>query len=201
MKKALIIVDVQNDFCEGGTLAVSGAHEIIPYINSLMEDDTYSQIILTQDYHPPHHKSFASHHNKKVGESIILNGIPQFMWPDHCVQGTWGAEFHPQLHYPKASHIIQKGTNPEIDSYSAFQDNHQLTKTGLTDFLRSHDIELVEVAGLALDYCVRATCLDAAQEGFITCLHFQGTRAVNIKPENEKNTLYELIQQKVSILA
>jgi nicotinamidase/pyrazinamidase len=164
MKKALIIVDVQNDFCEGGSLAVPGASEIIPYINGLMDSDQYDQIILTQDFHPANHKSFASNNNRNVGETIILNGIPQFMWPDHCVQGTPGVEFHPALNRDKATHIIQKGKNPEIDSYSAFQDNNHFMKTGLTDFLKYHDIELVEIAGLALDYCVRATCLDAVKK-------------------------------------
>lgn len=109
MKKALIIVDVQNDFCEGGSLAVPGASEIIPYINGLMDSDQYDQIVLTQDFHPANHKSFASNNSRNVGETIILNGIPQFMWPDHCVQGTPGAEFHPALNRDKATHIIQKG--------------------------------------------------------------------------------------------
>ncbi|AQX06046.1 bifunctional nicotinamidase/pyrazinamidase [Elizabethkingia meningoseptica] len=201
MKKALIIVDVQNDFCEGGSLAVPGASEIIPYINSLMESDGYDQIVLTQDYHPANHKSFASNNDRNVGETIILNGIPQFMWPVHCVQGTPGADFHPALNKDKATHIIQKGKNSEIDSYSAFQDNNHFMKTGLADFLKYHDIQLVEVAGLALDYCVRATCLDSVKEGFVTCLHFNGTRAVNVKPDSGKNTIYELIENKVSILA
>ena len=201
MKKALIIVDVQNDFCEGGSLAVPGASEIIPYINGLMDSDQYDQIVLTQDFHPANHKSFASNNSRNVGETIKLNGIPQFMWPDHCVQGTPGAEFHPALNRDKATHIIQKGKNPEIDSYSAFQDNNHFMKTGLTDFLKYHDIELVEIAGLALDYCVRATCLDAVKEGFITCLHFNGTRAVNVKPDSGKDTIYELIENKVSVLA
>ncbi|MDE5429677.1 bifunctional nicotinamidase/pyrazinamidase [Elizabethkingia meningoseptica] len=201
MKKALIIVDVQNDFCEGGSLAVPGASEIIPYINSLMESDGYDQIVLTQDYHPANHKSFASNNDRNVGETIILNGIPQFMWPLHCVQGTPGADFHPALNKDKATHIIQKGKNSEIDSYSAFQDNNHFMKTGLADFLKYHDIQLVEVAGLALDYCVRATCLDSVKEGFVTCLHFNGTRAVNVKPDSGKNTIYELIENKVSILA
>jgi nicotinamidase/pyrazinamidase len=97
MKKALIVVDVQNDFCEGGALAVPKANSIIPYVNLLMEDTTYDEIILTQDWHPANHKSFASNNGRKVGEVINLNGLPQFMWPDHCVQGTSGAEFHPDL--------------------------------------------------------------------------------------------------------
>src|SRR5690606_28825703 len=106
MKKALIIVDVQNDFCEGGALAVPNANQIIPYINLLMEDNIYDQIVLTQDWHPANHKSFASNNGKKVGGTIILNEIPQFMWPDHCVQDTFGAEFHKDLNIDKVTHNI-----------------------------------------------------------------------------------------------
>ena len=200
MKKALIIVDVQNDFCEGGALAVPGANGVIPYINLLMEENDYAQIVLTQDWHPADHKSFASTNGKKVGETINLNGIPQFMWPDHCVQGTPGAEFHPDLDRTKVTHIIQKGKNAEFDSYSAFQDNNHFMKTGLDDFLKYHDIQLVEIAGLALDYCVKATCLDAVQNGYITCLHFNGTKAVNVKPDNGRDAVYEMLQHSVTIL-
>ena len=200
MKKALIIVDLQNDFCEGGALAVPGANEIIPYINLLMLENEYAQIVLTQDWHPADHKSFASNNAKKVGDTIILNGIPQHMWPDHCVQGTFGAEFHKDLNRDKVTHIIQKGTNPDFDSYSAFQDNNQVMKTGLDDFLKYHDIQLLEIVGLALDYCVKYTCLDAAKLGYVTCLHFNGTRAVNTKPESGKNAIFEMVQNTVTVL-
>ena len=200
MKKALIIVDVQNDFCEGGALAVPGANEIISYINLLMEENEYDKIVLTQDWHPANHKSFASTNGKKVGDTIILNGIPQFMWPDHCVQGTSGAEFHKDLNREKVDHIIQKGKNIDFDSYSGFQDNNHFTKTGLDHYLKYHDIQLLEVVGLALDYCVKFTCLDAAQLGYVTCLHFNGTRAVNVKPENGKDAIYEMLQNSVTIL-
>lgn len=200
MKKALIIVDVQNDFCEGGALAVPGANQIIPYINLLMEENEYDEIILTQDWHPENHKSFASTNGKKEGETIILNGIPQFMWPDHCIQGTFGAEFHKDLNLEKVTHTIQKGTDVEFDSYSGFQDNNGKVKTGLDDYLKYHDIELVEIVGLALDYCVKYTCLDAAQLGYVTCLHFNGTRAVNARPDNGKDAIYEMVQNTVTVL-
>ena len=200
MKKALIIVDVQNDFCEGGALAVPGANEIIPYINLLMLENEYAQIVLTQDWHPADHKSFASNNAKKVGDTIILNGIPQHMWPDHCVQGTFGAEFHKDLNQEIVTHIIQKGKNPDFDSYSGFQDNNHFTKTGLDDFLKYHDIQLLEIVGLATDYCVKFTCLDAAKLGYVTCLHFNGTRAVNVKPDNGKDAIYEMLQNTVTIL-
>ncbi|MGV8914697.1 MAG: bifunctional nicotinamidase/pyrazinamidase [Kaistella sp.] len=200
MKKALIIVDVQNDFCEGGALAVPGANQIIPYINLLMEENEYDEIILTQDWHPENHKSFASTNGKKEGETIILNGIPQFMWPDHCIQGTFGAEFHKDLNLEKVTHTIQKGTDIEFDSYSGFQDNNGKVKTGLDDYLKYHNIELVEIVGLALDYCVKYTCLDAAQLGYVTCLHFNGTRAVNARPDNGKDAIYEMVQNTVTVL-
>lgn len=200
MKKALIVVDVQNDFCEGGSLAVPNAKEIIPYINLLMEENQYDQIVFTQDFHPANHKSFASNNNRKVGESIILNSVPQFMWPDHCVQGTKGAEFHPDLNIEKATHTVQKGTNSEIDSYSGFQDNNHFMKTGLDDFLKYHDIKLVEIVGLALDYCVKFTAMDAVANGYVTCVHFNGTRAVNVRPDNGKDAIFELLQKGVTVL-
>ena len=200
MKKALIIVDLQNDFCDGGALAVPGASEIIPYINLLMEENQYEQIVLTQDWDPADHKSFASNNGQKVGDTIILNGIPQHMWPDHCVQGTFGAEFHKDLNRDKVTHIIQKGTNVDFDSYSGFQDNNHFTKTGLDDFLKYHEIQLVEIVGLALDYCVKFTCLDAAQLGYVTCLHFNGTSAVNVKPDGGKNAIFEMVQNTVTVL-
>lgn len=200
MKKALIITDVQNDFFEGGSLAVPNASEIIPYINLLMEENEYDKIILTQDWHPADHKSFASNNGKNVGDTIILNEIPQFMWPDHCVQGTHGAEFHKDLNREKVDHIIQKGTNAAFDSYSGFQDNNHLVKTGLDDYLKYHDIQLVEIVGLAMDFCVKYTCLDAAKLGYVTCLHFNGTRAVNTNPDSGKNAIYEMLQNTVTIL-
>ncbi|MEJ8605654.1 bifunctional nicotinamidase/pyrazinamidase [Riemerella anatipestifer] len=200
MKKALIVVDVQNDFCEGGALAVPNANEIIPYINLLIEENQYDKIIFTQDWHPANHKSFASNNDKKVGETISLNGVPQFMWPDHCVENSFGAEFHKDLDTSKIDYIVKKGKNSEIDSYSAFQDNNHFMKTGLADYLKEHDIQLVEIVGLALDYCVKYTCLDAVKEGFLTCLHFNGTRAVNVKPENGRDAIYEMLENGVTIL-
>lgn len=200
MKKALIVVDVQNDFCEGGALEVPNASEVIPYINSLIESNIYDEIIFTQDWHPANHKSFASNNEKNIGDVIELNGIQQFMWPDHCVQGSHGAEFHKDLNTSKINHIVRKGTNPEIDSYSAFQDNNHFMQTDLDNYLKEKNIELIEIVGLALDYCVKYTCLDAVSNGYITCLHFQGTKAVNVKPENGRDTIYQLLENGVSIL-
>lgn len=201
MKKALIIVDVQNDFCENGALAVPNASEIIPYINLLTSQNEYDEVILTQDWHPANHKSFAENNGRQVGDSIILNGVPQFMWPNHCVQGTFGAEFHKDLNLDKVTHIVQKGKNVEIDSYSGFQDNNHFMKTDLDDYLKSKGIQMVEIVGLALDYCVKFTALDAMQNGYLTCVHFKGTKAVNVKPENGKNAIFELLENNVSILS
>ncbi|MDO4763665.1 MAG: bifunctional nicotinamidase/pyrazinamidase [Flavobacteriaceae bacterium] len=200
MKKALIVVDVQNDFCKGGSLEVPQSESVIPYINELMERGNYDEIIFTQDFHPKEHKSFASNNAKKIGDVIELNGIQQIMWPDHCIQGTWGAEFHDKIHSEKATYIIKKGTNIEVDSYSAFFDNQHLVDTGLSQYLQKKAIKKLEIVGLALDYCVKYSCLDALSEGFETYLHFKGTKAVNITPNDAKDTIYELLEKGVSII-
>jgi nicotinamidase/pyrazinamidase len=122
------------------------------------------------------------------------------MWPDHCVQGSFGADFHPDLNTQKVTHTIQKGKNSLIDSYSGFQDNNHFMKTGLDDFLKYHEIQLLEIVGLALDYCVKFTALDAVGNGYVTCVHFNGTRAVNVKPDNGKDAIYDMIKKGVTIL-
>ena len=200
MKKALIVVDIQNDFCKGGSLEVADGEKIIPYINHLMKTNNYDEIILTQDFHPTEHKSFAVNNGKSVGEIIDLNGISQTMWPVHCVQGTLGVEFHPDLEKNHATYIIKKGMNPEIDSYSAFFDNQKLIDTGLSNYLKSKNIEIVEIVGLALDYCVKYTCIDAVSEGFKVILYFKGTKAVNLHPNDAKNTIFELLEKGVSVI-
>ncbi|RTZ46662.1 bifunctional nicotinamidase/pyrazinamidase [Chryseobacterium arthrosphaerae] len=194
-----MVVDVQNDFCEGGALAVPGANEIIPYINVLMEENAYDQVVLTQDWHPAGHKSFASNNGRNVGESIILNGVPS-LCGRITASRNFRAEFHKDLNQDKVTHIIQKGKNIEIDSYSGFQDNNHFMKTGLDDFLKYHDIQLVEIVGLAMDYCVKFTALDAVANGYVTCLHFNGTRAVNVKPDNGRDAIYEMIEKGVTVL-
>ena len=165
-----------------------------------MKTNNYDEIILTQDFHPTEHKSFAVNNGKSVGEIIDLNGTSQTMWPVHCVQGTLGVEFHPDLEKNHATHIIKKGMNPEIDSYSAFFDNQKLIDTGLSNYLKSKDIETVEIVGLALDYCVKYTCIDAVSEGFKVVLHFKGTKAVNLHPDDAKNTVFELLEKGVSVI-
>lgn len=199
MKKALIVVDIQNDFCKGGSLEVADAEYVISYVNDLMKSEHFDEIVFTQDFHPQGHFSFASTHQKNIGEKIIINGVEQILWADHCVQGTFGVEFHQDLEQKFATKIIQKGTNISVDSYSAFFDNHRQRDTGLAQYLREKNIKRVEVVGLALDYCVKYTCLDAVKEGFDTILHFRGTKAVNINPSDAQQTIYELLENGVSV--
>lgn len=201
MKKALIVVDVQNDFCKNGALEVTDSELIIPYINHLMKTKNYDEIIFSQDFHPINHKSFAENNGKNIGDIIMLNNIPQVMWPNHCVQGTYGAEFHKDLDQKYLTHIIKKGMNVEVDSYSAFYDNQKLVDTGLSKYLKYKNIETIEIVGLALDYCVKYTCLDAIQEDFKTILHFKGTKAVNLHPDDGKNSIMELLENGVSVIS
>lgn len=169
MKKALVIVDVQNDFCPGGSLAVTDGDKIIPGINNIMKD--YDLVILTQDWHPENHKSFASQWNdNNVFDVVKLNGVDQVLWPDHCVQYTNGADFHPDLKITEDMPIFTKGENVEVDSYSGFYDNDHKSGTGLAEYLKQEKVNAVDVCGLATDFCVKFTALDAKAEGFETTL-------------------------------
>lgn len=181
MSKALIIVDVQNDFCERGSLAVAGANEIIEPINQLIQSGRYKLVVATQDWHPASHVSFK--------ENSPADGI----WPVHCVQNTKGAEFHPKLDLNKINAVIKKGENPDIDSYSGFYDNDRINKTGLESLLLKENIQAVDIVGLALDYCVRYTAEDAVRLGFITTILLDYTKAV--EPANIKAMLSSLDKQ------
>ncbi len=166
---ALIVVDVQNDFLPGGSLAVKNGDTIIDPINRLIEN--FAHVVLTQDWHPPHHKSFSSsHQGKKPFDTIELSYGKQVLWPDHCVQGTKGAEFSEKLRAEKAELIIRKGYTPEIDSYSGFVEADRQTKTGLSAYLKERNINRLFVVGLATDFCVGWTAIDARQAGFETYL-------------------------------
>ena len=198
MKKALIIVDVQNDFCKGGSLEVKDANAIIPRINDLMGQ--FDLVVATLDYHPSNHKSFASNHDKEVFTMIQLNGLDQVLWPNHCVQNTLGAEFHKDLNVSKITKSFTKGENCEVDSYSGFLDNDKKTSTGLGEYLKSQNIEQVYVAGLALDYCVKATAIDSANLGFKTFLILNANKSVDGSTENIEKVLNELKQNNVNIL-
>ena len=193
--KALILVDIQNDFCKGGALEVPGANEIIEGVNDLHREfkEKGDLVILTQDYHPQNHKSFASNNEgKEVGELAELGGKPQVMWPDHCVENTNGAEFHPELNMLGTVAFFRKGQNPEVDSYSGFYDNDGISSTGLGEYLKKKDVSEVVVVGLALDYCVKFTALDSANEGFKTTVKIPLTRAVNLNKDDDKKAIAEL---------
>lgn len=176
---ALIVIDMQQDFCEGGALAVSGANAIVAPINALMGQ--FSTVILSQDWHPSDHRSFASQHPEKDPfEFAEMHYGTQVLWPDHCVQGTSGAEFHPELNIHAAQLILRKGFRPEIDSYSAFFENDRKTPTGLEGYLRTHDIRKLSFVGLALDYCVHFSAVDAAQLGFEVEVLSTHSRAIDL---------------------
>ena len=161
----LIVVDVQNDFCPGGALAVPRGDEIVPIVNRLAA--RFRNVVLTQDWHPSGHFSFASSHpGKKPYETIAASYGPQVLWPDHCVQGTQGAALHPALQIPHAALVLRKGMDPTIDSYSTFYENDRKTLTGLVGYLRERGFSRVFLAGLAFDFCVRYSAEDAKREGF-----------------------------------
>ncbi len=176
--KALLLIDIQIDFLPGGALAVPAGDQIIPVVNQLQPH--FNLVVATQDWHPNNHKSFASQHpGQAVFSTVDLNGLEQVLWPDHCVQGTAGAELSPLLQPHKIEAIFRKGTNPEIDSYSGFYDNGHRKSTGLADYLRSKQVRQVFVAGLAADFCVYYTVKDALLENFKTYLIEDATRAIS----------------------
>lgn len=178
-KSALIVIDVQNDFCPGGALAVAGGAEIIPDINAAMED--FDAVILTQDWHPSGHSSFASSHAGKAPfEMTQMPYGPQVLWPDHCIQGSTGAALHGALDTDRADMIIRKGYNPAIDSYSAFFENDHKTPTGLDGYLRTRGITHLTLVGLALDFCVNFSAVDAAQLGFDVTVRQDLCRAIDM---------------------
>jgi len=175
---ALIVIDVQNDFCPGGALAVAGGDGIIGDINALM--DEFQAVILTQDWHPAGHSSFATSHGLTPFSMIEMPYGPQVLWPDHCVQGSKGADFHAALNTDRADMIIRKGYNPLIDSYSAFFENDHKTPTGLTGYLQTRGIKRLTFVGLALDFCVSFSALDAAKLGFDVTVNQALTRAIDL---------------------
>ena len=179
--KALLLIDLLNDFTPGGSLAVPQGDDVIAVANRLMP--AYDLVVATQDWHPADHGSFAANHaGKAPGDTITLGGLNQVLWPVHCVQNTPGAAFHPKLDRAGIHHVIQKGTDPAIDSYSGFFDNGHRQATGLAEWLQARGATAVDVMGLALDYCVKFTALDAVKLGLTTTLLTEGCRAVNLKP-------------------
>lgn len=175
----LLVIDVQNDFCSGGALAVPDGHAVVPVIHRLAP--LFQHILLTQDWHNPHHLSFASAHlGKHAFEEIEVSYGRQTLWPDHCVQNTPGADFHPDLHLPQAELILRKGFNPQIDSYSAFFENDRTTPTGLSGYLRERGIRRVFASGLAYDFCVGYSALDARSQGFEPVVIRDACRAIDL---------------------
>lgn len=191
---ALLIIDVQNDFCEGGALAVPDASQIVPLINA--HQNEFSEIIATKDWHPLHHKSFATEHpGRQVGGRIILAGLQQTLWPVHCVEGSLGAAFHPGLNWHKFTKIIYKGQQEEVDSYSAFFDNAKRYQTDLHHYLQAKHISTLYIAGLATDYCVLFTCLDACELGYDVNVIVPACRAVNLHPQDAMRALKKCTKQ------
>lgn len=176
---ALIVIDLQNDFCPGGALAVPGGHEILPLVNRLVAQ--FDHVVLTQDWHPSGHSSFASSHpGQQPFATVTMPYGSQTLWPDHCVQGTHGAEFHRDLNGIKAELVIRKGFRKAIDSYSAFYENDRKTPTGLAGYLRERGLTKLTLVGLATDFCVAYSALDAARLGFETTVLLDACRAIDL---------------------
>ena len=183
INSALIVIDVQNDFCTGGALAVNDGETIIESINTVQEE--FDNIILTQDWHPKEHSSFASNHNAEVYSNVEMDYGSQILWPNHCIQGSIGANFHRNLNTDKCALIIRKGCNPKIDSYSAFFENDKNTTTGLEGYLRKKEITQLYMCGLAFDYCVFYSALDGKNLGFDVFVFQDLTKSIDLK--NSKN--------------
>jgi nicotinamidase/pyrazinamidase len=189
--RALILVDLQNDFVPGGALPVAEGDAVIPVANRVQQ--AFDLIVASRDWHPRDHGSFAANHpGRKIGDVIDLHGLPQILWPVHCVQNTPGADFVPGLDISRIARVFLKGTDKEIDSYSAFFDNGHRKSTGMGEYLRERGVRDVYVCGLATDYCVNFTALDARQLGFNVHLVEDASRGVNLKPEDSANALRKI---------
>ena len=196
---ALIVVDVQNDFCPGGALAVSEGDQVVPVINKIAP--LFDVVVATRDWHPSDHVSFASAHDgHEVGEAIEVNGMEQVLWPDHCVQGSKGADFHPDLDTAPINLILHKGTRTELDSYSGFLETDRTTSTGLEAYLKGLDVSEVTVCGLATDYCVFFTAMDAVDAGFKTRLVTDAARGIDQPEGNIERTTGEMKDAGVTLV-
>jgi nicotinamidase/pyrazinamidase len=197
---ALLLIDIQNDFLPGGALAVPHGDEVVPVANRLIP--RFPLVVATQDWHPADHASFASQHaGRNIGDVIELDGLPQVLWPDHCVQGTHGAEFAPALHAAGIHHVVRKGTDRTVDSYSGFFDNARRRDTGLAAFLTSRGVTRLVIVGLATDYCVKATALDARSLGLDVAVVREGVRAVELRPGDTERAFAEMRAAGVSIIS
>ncbi len=199
MKNCLIITDIQNDFCPGGALAVAEGDGIIPSVNAI--SPRFDKCVATQDWHPTGHVSFASTHGKRPSEVISLDGLEQVLWPDHCVPGTFGADFHKDLDVRTVDLIIRKGNDPRIDSYSTFLENDKKTLTGLHYYLQGMGITNVYFCGLATDYCVYFSALDALTMGFQVTVLLEACRGVDVPAGNVERAVRDMQNRGVSILS
>jgi nicotinamidase/pyrazinamidase len=198
--KALIVVDLQNDFMPGGSLAVRDGNQVVPLANALMS--RFDLVVATLDWHPANHGSFASQHEGKMpGELMKLKGLDQVLWPDHCVQNTKGSELVVELNQKAIHHRFYKGTDPNIDSYSAFFDNAHLKSTGLGDFLKEKGVEQLYVLGLATDYCVKYSVLDAIHLGFKTSVFIDACRGVELSPGDVDRAVADMHRAGANIVS
>ncbi len=188
--KTLILIDVQRDFLPGGALGISGADAILPVIDRILP--RFDHVLASQDWHPPHHVSFASSQGKRVGETVFVNGVEQVLWPVHCVQNTMGAELAGGVFRNRIEAVFYKGTDPEVDSYSAFFDNRRKRSTGLADYLLKKGLSDLYFAGLATDYCVLYSVLDSLEMGFRTWVILDACRAVNLNKGDEQRAVEKM---------
>lgn len=195
---ALILVDLQYDFMPGGALAVPEGDTVVPLANQLAAQ--FDLVVASQDWHPPDHRSFASQHaGKKPGDVIDLEGLQQHLWPDHCVQNTHGAEFHKDLDQSKIERVFQKGEDPSIDSYSTFFDNAHRRSTGLGDYLKGKGVAKVFLMGLATDYCVKFSALDARELGFQVTVVGDGCRGIDVKEGDVENAIRQMLAKGATL--
>lgn len=195
--KALVIIDIQNDFLKNGSLEVPDGNYVIEPINQIINN--YSLVVATKDWHPPDHVSFASNHpGKKIGDIVNVDNLDQILWPDHCVQESRGSDFPITLNSNKINKIIYKGTNSKIDSYSGFHDNGKIRSTGLSDFLKTNNVTSIDYVGLATEYCVKFTVLDSIIEGFNTRVILNCIKGINLEESNK--TLNDMRLKGVNLL-
>ena len=199
MERALLVVDVQNDFCPGGSLAVESGYEVVNIINRLMPG--FSRVIATQDWHPPNHVSFASSHpGRRPLDVVDAGGIEQVLWPDHCVRGSAGAELHPRLETGRIGLVLRKGMRRELDSYSVFFENDHRTDTGLRHYLKGMRLNEIFIAGLTTDYCVRSSSLDAARLGFRVTVVADACRGVDFPKGSVNEALAAMEKAGVRVI-
>jgi nicotinamidase/pyrazinamidase len=199
MASALLLVDLQHDFCAGGALEVRDGDAVVSVANRMIPH--FATVVATQDFHPPSHGSFAANHQGiEVGQVFDFGGLAQVAWPVHCVEGTPGAELHRDLDTQRLATVVRKGTDPSVDSYSAFFDNGRRKSTGLSQWLRERQIGDLYVMGLATDYCVKFTVLDALEQGFAVWLLEDGCRAVNLQPHDGEQAIAEMRSAGATII-